>query len=195
MKRRRFISSAVTAGLAASPIAAALSAGQTLSRTPQDYEGPFYPVGPRHRTNDLIRGAPRQAVLELSGRVISVDGDALAETLIDVWHTDPLGRYQHPRDTSPGERWSDFLYYGEARADTNGEFSFRTYLPGAYGRRPAHIHYKVWQGDRQLLTSQMYFSQTGGTQGASKNAAKADLQTIQLTMNNESLQGFLQIVI
>ncbi|MBT8098096.1 MAG: intradiol ring-cleavage dioxygenase [Gammaproteobacteria bacterium] len=195
MERRGFIRSALTAGLVASPLGAALGAARTLPKTPSDYEGPYYPVGPRHQTNDLVIGTPRQAIFNFAGRVVSVNGEPRAAVLVDIWHTDPLGRYRHPRDSAPGERWEDFLYYGEAVTDTDGQFHFRTYLPGAYGRRPAHIHYKVWQDKRELLTSQVYFSQTGGTRGASQNASKADLQTIQLDSVDDAINGFIRVVL
>ena len=195
MKRRAFLHSAVATSLAASPLAAALASGQSLPRTPRDHEGPFYPVAGRNRTNDLVIGEPREPVLHLRGRVLTTDGAPVTRGLVDIWHTDPLGRYKHPRDPSPGDRWNDFLYWGEAITDTAGRFEFRTYVPGAYNRRPSHIHYKVWHNRRRLLTSQIYFRQTGGTRGASRDTSKAELQTVDLVPDGDTLRCYVQVVI
>ena len=195
MKRRRFLLNTAAAGLAASPLGSVLADDGSLQPTPRDYEGPYYPVGPRHRANDLITGRPRDTVLEFGGRVVDVHGAPLAGVIVDIWHTDPLGRYDHPRDTSPGDRWPDFLYWADTPTDDDGTFRFRTYVPGAYGRRPAHIHYKIWRDRRRLLTSQMYFRELGGARGASRSPSRSEQQTVALEPSGDGLRCFLQVVV
>ena len=195
MKRRQFIRSAMIAGIASSSVGRALASGSPLPRTPRDFEGPYYPVGDRNRTNDLVTGAPRDKVLHFRGRVVDVNGNPISRGLVDIWQADTLGRYQHPSDPSTGERWDEFLYWGETPTTADGHFEFRTYMPGAYARRPAHIHYKIWHQRQHRLTSQVYFKQTGGARGASRNAAKADLQTVTLQPEGDDLSCFLRIVV
>lgn len=195
MKRRHFLQTTTAATLAVSPVAFLLADTGELPRTPRDYEGPFYPVGPRNHTSDLIRGEPRQPTLSFSGKVLAPDGSPMPAARVEIWQTDPLGRYKHPRDPNDGERWADFLYWGEAQTDDDGRFGFRTYVPGAYGRRPAHIHYKVWQDGKRLLTSQAYFRETGGTRGASRDPSQSDLQTVSLESGRDGLSSFLRVVI
>ena len=195
MKRRQLLKSALYMGLASTAAGRTLAAQTPLARTPRDYEGPYYPVGDRHRTNDLVVGEPRDQVLYFRGRVVDIHGKPIVGGLVDIWQADSKGRYKHPRDKTAGERWDEFLYWAETPTDANGEFEFRTYLPGAYARRPAHIHYKVWRKRQHLLTSQVYFKQTGGTRGASRNASKADLQTVALISAGEDLSCSLQIVV
>ena len=194
MQRRHFLQTTTAAALAVSPVAFLLADTGELPRTPRDYEGPFYPAGPRNRTNDLV-GEPRQAVLHLGGEVVAPDRTAYRGVRVEIWQTDPLGRYKHPRDPNDGGRWPDFLYWGEALTDDDGRFDFRTYVPGAYGRRPAHIHYKVWDGKRRLLTSQLYFHETGGTRGASRDPSRGELQTVALESQRDSLVSFLRVVV
>lgn len=195
MKRRHFLQTTTAATLAASPIAFLLADSGELPRTPRDYEGPYYPVGPRNRTSDLILGEPRETTLRFGGRVLSPDATPYRRVRVEIWQTDPLGRYRHPRDPNEGDRWSDFLYWGESVTDDDGRFDFRTYVPGAYGRRPAHIHFKVWQDDRRLLTSQAYFRETGGTQGKSRYPSSGELQTVALEPGSDGLTSFLRVVI
>jgi len=195
MKRRKFLQSTAAAGLSASPLGRALRADEPLTLTPQDYEGPYYPVGAPNHTNELIIGEPQAQVLTLRGQVVDVHGNPYKGALVDIWHTDPLGRYKHPRDSSAGKRWDSFLYWGEALVDDGGHFEFRTYIPGAYGRRPAHIHYKVWQRKKLRLTSQIYFKELGGTRGASRSPSLGDLQIVSLAPHGDGLKTYLQVVI
>jgi protocatechuate 3,4-dioxygenase beta subunit len=153
-------------------------------------------VGSRNRTNNLIDGEAHDRVLNFSGQVVDTRGEPLANCLFDFWQADPLGHYQHPNDRSTGERWDDFLYWGEALTDSEGRFEFRTYLPGDYGSRPPHIHFKVWSEDKALLTSQLYFAELGGARGASLSRDAHQRQTVNLHDDSDnSVRGSLQIVV
>ena len=180
MERRQFVRSTAAAGVAAlsGAMSPSLSA-KTLAPTPPDYEGPFYRTEGPHRTGDLVIGPPRGTVLSWEGRIVTTSGRGISEAVIEIWQADPLGRYRHPADHSAGERWKDFLYWGQTDTGSNGQFSFRTYVPGAYGGRPAHIHYKVWVPDQRSprLTSQLYFENLGGPGSAARHRAAYTLQT------------------
>ena len=196
MKRRDVIQTAVAVGLLG-PGAWLAAAEQRLTRTPRDFAGPFYPTGKRHRTNDLIVGTPRTDVLDLRGTLLDPLGTPIAGALIDIWQADPEGRYRHPRDTRRGERWDEFLYWGEATTGADGSFGFRTYVPGAYASRPAaHIHYKVWFQRQLLLTSQIYFEELGGPQGLAWSDAAATLQTTSLRrIDNTGFAAEVRIIV
>lgn len=194
MKRRWFIRSMAAVAVLANNWAAHAESG--LKKTPRDYEGPYYPTGPRHRTNDVVVGEPRSQLLNLTGRIVDTDGAPLRAALFDFWQADPLGRYRHPRDRTPGERWDDFLYWGEATTDDDGRFSVRTYVPGDYGGRPAHVHYKVWSKKKSLLTSQIYFAELGGARGAARSSAADEQQTVNLQNDGENaVRAELQVVV
>lgn len=159
------------------------------TKTPQDFTGPFYPRGPKNHTNDLIKGNPRFDVLKLSGRVITPTETPLEGALVDIWHADPKGRYKHPRGHDQDELLDEFLYWGESLVDSDGGFTFRTYVPGSYSARPAqHIHYKVWLNEREVLTSQIYFEELGGARGLARSSEAAALQTVNLI--NEERQAY-----
>ena len=194
MNRRKLVQSAVTVGLLSGlPVAA----GTELPKTPRDYTGPFYPKGPRNRTSDLIVGEPQAEVLHLGGRVLAPDGNPLAGVLVDIWQADPNGRYKHPRDRGQNSLMDEFLYWGEASTDAEARFRFRTYVPGSYSARPAqHIHYKVWRDRQELLTSQIYFDELGGTRGLARSERAAVLQTVSLErVDDDSFAAELDIVI
>ena len=179
MNRRDLVRSAVAAGVVtgAAPLA---FAGQR-PKTPRDYTGPFYPRGPRNRTNDLIVGTPRTDVLQLGGRVVAPDGAPHVGVVVDIWHADPEGLYKHPRHSGQDRLMEEFLYWGEAVTDDAGGFRFRTYVPGSSPARPAeHVHYKVWSDGDELLTSQIYFAELGGPGRQARSSEAATLQTANL---------------
>ncbi len=197
MKRRIFLRSAAagTLGAYAWPTLAA-----SYERTPRDYEGPYYPVEPREIRHVLVDDAVARRqfsghYLHFSGEVVTPAGEPHDGVTVDIWHTDPDGRYKHPRDRSSGERYAEFAYFGMTPTDRNGAFEFFTLMPGRYGWRPAHIHFKVWRGSEHLLTSQLYFQQRGGTEGKSM-AAAGTMQTVSLAKGRATdLACFHRIVI
>jgi protocatechuate 3,4-dioxygenase beta subunit len=196
MNRRLFFRALAAAGVFANIWTTARAEGRVLVRTPRDYEGPYYPVGSRNKTNDLVVGDVHNTVLNFSGQVVNARGEPLVNTLFDFWQADPLGHYNHPNDRSAGERWDDFLYWGETLTDAQGKFEFRTYVPGDYGSRPPHIHFKLWSEDKVLLTSQVYFAKLGGARGASLSRDADQRQTVNLHDGSDnSVKASLRIVV
>ncbi len=194
MNRRKVLQSAASAGvLAAVPVAA----GAERPRTPRDFTGPFYPRGPRIGASDLIVGEPKADVLHLRGHVLAPDGRPHPGVLVDIWQADPQGRYKHPRDSGQDSLTAEFLYWGETTTDAEARFEFRTYVPGRYAARPAqHVHYKVWDGEQELLTSQIYFAELGGTRGLARSDEAAALQTVNLrSAADGSVVAEIEIVI
>lgn len=194
MNRRKVLQSVVSASvLAGVPVAA----GEERPKTPRDFTGPFYPLGARIGASDLIVGEPKAEILHLRGLVLAPDGSPHPGVLVDIWQADPNGRYRHPRDSGQDSLMDEFLYWGESTTDAEARFQFRTYVPGRYAARPAqHIHYKVWKNDRELLTSQIYFAELGGTRGLARSDEAAALQTVGLkAVGDGSVAADIEIVI
>ncbi|MEZ4639364.1 MAG: hypothetical protein R2856_31120 [Caldilineaceae bacterium] len=87
-----------------------------------------------------------------------MNGTPVPDVAVEIWQTDAVGVYDHPRDPGTNSRDTSFQFYGTAITDADGWYAFRTIMPGEYEPRPRHIHFKVKQGDATLLTSQFYFS-------------------------------------
>ena len=137
---------------------------ESLSPTPSQQEGPYYPVTkPADRDSDLttIDGAAGLAggqVLVIGGTLTDTTGLPIEDALIEIWQTDQNGVYLHPSDPAVDDRDTDFQGYGESLTDTDGAWGFRTINPGYYEPRPRHIHVKVLVDDVVVLTTQIYFS-------------------------------------
>jgi protocatechuate 3,4-dioxygenase beta subunit len=156
---RRFFAAGLGAALILPPRAFAA----TLATTPQQTEGPFYPVGfPADMDNDLVqvRGQAAQAmgtVLHLEGRVLDTSGRTVPGALVEIWQCDAQGTYDHPRQPGRERRDSAFQGYGRMLVDAEGRYRFRTLKPVAYPGRTPHIHFKVATAGSHL-TSQFYIA-------------------------------------
>jgi protocatechuate 3,4-dioxygenase beta subunit len=161
--------------IAGAPLASGLLlpalASEKLIATPSIMLGPFYPVRkPQDRDADLtlIRGHREHAagaVVELSGRVMTLDGKPVPHAVLEIWQANHNGRYAHPADTSKAPLDPHFQGYAFVRADREGRYSVRTIKPGAYPAmegwvRPPHIHFDV-QGKDYRTVLQMFFPGEG----------------------------------
>lgn len=135
---------------------------EELTRTARQTEGPFYPDRlPLDTDNDLliindtITPAIGQ-VTHLSGRVLNLNGTPIRNAMVEIWQVDSNGLYIHTRSGGRGKRDSHFQGYGRFLTGSKGEYYFRTIKPVGYQSRTPHIHVIVKQGDKRLLTTQLY---------------------------------------
>ena len=178
------------------------AAQEAYPKTPADYEGPFYPVTKQQDIdNDLVHvqgqtGIAKGDILNLSGIVVNTKGEPQQELIIEIWQTDPQGRYKHPGDSSPGERDPNFQYWGATFTDTEGRYYFKTVVPGAYEPRPAHIHYKVLKDGKVLLISQIYFIKSDENAKQPSMTSRINLQTVDLkSTKSGEFEAFFRIVL
>lgn len=137
----------------------ALAQGAALRRTPAQTEGPFYPVAlPQDSDADLLRnGTVRYAQGRpawVEGVVTDLRGRPLAGSTVEIWQCDHAGHYHHPGDG--GRADPAFQGFGRVTTGADGSWLFHTIRPAPYGGRTPHIHVKVRQGARELLTTQLY---------------------------------------
>ena len=134
--------------------------------TPDATEGPFYPTPAMRRPdvdNDLVRilGAVREAggeVMILKGRATRADGTPLAGHRVEIWQCDMNGKYLHSGDRQAVAFDAAFQGFGHDITGSDGSYSFRTIKPVTYPGRTPHIHVKLFDGDRELLTTQFYIA-------------------------------------
>ena len=126
--------------------------------TPAQTEGPFYPVQiPADSDFDLLRnGSARYTKGQpawVEGTVSDTAGRPLAGAQVEIWQCDEAGHYHHPGD---GGADPAFQGFGRVTVGADGRYRFRTIRPAQYSGRTPHIHFKVRQGARDLLTTQLY---------------------------------------
>ena len=194
---RRFF----TAGLGSALILPSRAFAATLATTPQQTEGPFYPVGfPADADNDLVqvRGQAVQAmgtVLHLEGRVLDTNGRTMPGAQIEIWQCDAQGQYHHVGGPEGDENFQGF---GFVNTDAEGHYSFRTIKPVPYPGRTPHIHFTVLENNRRRLTSQMFIEgEPGNARDGLYRSLGADAKgvTMKLESAGAGLKGYLEIVV
>jgi protocatechuate 3,4-dioxygenase, beta subunit len=161
--RRRFLQGlALSTAFYTRPglFAEALQDSKTL--TPHQTEGPFYPNKlPLDTDNDLLRINDRAtpalgAITHLTGRVLNSRGEPVRNAVVEIWQCDNNGKYIHTGDTNKVEPDLNFQGFGRFVTGSTGEYYFRTIKPVPYPGRTPHIHYAIKQGDKRMLTTQLY---------------------------------------
>ena len=178
------------------PLVVHVYAQSKYKMTPPDAEGPYYPIERQSdEDNDLIsvKGKSKSArgdVLHLTGVVTNENGNPQSDVIVEIWQTDVNGLYRHHRDRSKGTRDPFFQYWGRAKTDNQGNYSFKTIIPGKYEPRPPHIHFKVWVDEKVVLTSQMYV-----VEGENNSSNIHEQLKLKVTRNKEEeYSGFFRIV-
>lgn len=135
---------------------------ESLSLTPRQTEGPFYPDKmPLDTDNDLIilndsLSPAVGAVAYLSGQITDIKGNPLRNTLVEIWQVDNNGIYLHSKGGSRAKLDSNFQGYGRFLTDSEGKYFFRTLKPSPYSGRTPHIHISVSTKGQKKFTTQCY---------------------------------------
>ncbi len=133
--------------------------------------GPFWRAGaPRMRNGaSIVRSATPGHPLFFTGRIVDLDGNAVAGAEIDVWHASPAGLYENQDPTQ-----AEWNLRGRFTSDAHGMFAYRTVKPSGYPVpmdgptgallraqqrhpfRPAHLHSLIYKPGFKTMASQIY---------------------------------------
>ena len=195
--RRLFLASAAVA--ATSPFWTVRGAfAEELTRTPAQTEGPFYPNKlPLDTDNDLlvINDGITPAVgdiTHLTGKVLDAKGNPLKNAVVEIWQCDAKGVYLHTGDSAGKKEQQDknFQGFGRFVTGTTGEYYFRTIKPVPYPGRTPHIHFKIKQGKKELLTTQLYVKgDPGNEKDGIWKGVRNEKQRAAITVDFEKVKG------
>ena len=139
-----------------------------LQLTPDQTDGPFYPVTiPLDNDNDLVTVTGRAdtangIVANVVGRVIDDRGQPINQAQIEIWQCDANGRYHHPGDKRDVPRDDNFQGFGQYITGDDGAYRFRTIKPVPYPGRTPHIHFKIKGPGIEPLSTQLYVAGESG---------------------------------
>ncbi len=171
---------------------------EELTKTPAQTEGPFYPNKlPLDTDNDLliINDGITPAVGEithLTGKILDAKGNPLKNAVVEIWQCDANEVYLHTRDSDGKKDKQDknFQGFGRFVTSSTGEYYFRTIKPVPYPGRTPHIHFKVKQGRKELLTTQMYVKgHPGNEKDGIWKGVKDAKQRDAITVDFEKVKG------
>ncbi|WP_170424000.1 protocatechuate 3,4-dioxygenase [Ruegeria arenilitoris] len=158
--------------------------------TPRAAEGPFYPTRSmrmKDTDNDLVKvaGLVREAggeIITLKGQITDRKGIPIAGARIEIWQCDVNGKYLHPGDNRPVPYDRGFQGFGHDITDGAGNYAFRTIKPTKYPGRTPHIHVKVSDQGRELLTTQFYIDgdPDNAKDGLYRRMSKAEAHAVSM---------------
>jgi len=167
-KRQEFILLSDVLGL--SMLTVAMNQDKPAGCTEATVFGPFHHENaPRLDDDaDVANGAIGPA-MQVRGTVHGLDGEVVADAVVDVWQADAEGFYDLQRPELDEAQGRAVL-----RSDADGAFRFRTIVPAAYpipvdgpvGRllqatkrhpwRPAHLHFRIQAPGYATLTTHVF---------------------------------------
>lgn len=140
--------------------------------TESNLEGPLYaPNAPERQMGDRLGIDPEGDTLFLSGSVLDLNGQPIADALIDVWQPNSQGLYDVQEPSQPLGN-----FRGRFKTNKSGTYRFETVVPlgykipssgpcgellGLLGRHPwraAHIHVKLSTPEYTPLTTQIFIA-------------------------------------
>lgn len=169
--------------------AVTLAGEETLPLTPDQTEGPFYPVTiPLDNDNDLVTvtGHADEAkgiVANVIGRVTDDRGRPVNQARVEIWQCDGNGRYHHPGDKRDVPRDDNFQGFGHYVTDDDGAYRFRTIKPVPYPGRTPHIHFKIQGQGIEPLATQLYVAgEPGNARDGIYNSIKDEVVRKSVTI-------------
>lgn len=127
--------------------------------TDKDAMGPFFVKGSSQVVNLNTQNLPGTPLF-ISGYVYqgTSTNTPIPNAKIDIWHADDAGAY-HPNGSGNVKDYpiSSITLRGFVLTDAKGFYSFNTIVPGYYGSRALHIHYRISYKNHRPFVTQNYF--------------------------------------
>ncbi len=115
------------------------------------------------------RGKVSGQVIELSGQILDGKGAPVPDALVEIWQANAAGRYRSPDDRREELALDEgFVGFGRAACSAEGEYRFRTVLPGRVpgpgnSLQAPHIAVGVQgRGMLKRLVTRIYFEGSDG---------------------------------
>ena len=172
-----------------------LACGPTTEAT----AGPFY-VAHAPQGADINPGRAPGQPMRIEGTVFGADGTTpLAGARVELWHADADGRY-HPADQGDVSsfRRGEINLRGVVLTDADGRYAFRSIVPGLYGGRRRHLHWKVMAGGHRPLTTQSYWLTERNTprdRGDAVDPRVESCRWVDFVEDGDAMAGVFDIVL
>jgi protocatechuate 3,4-dioxygenase beta subunit len=121
-----------------------------------------------HPTNNLRRKAGSYNFAEgefiiIQGQILDAQCIPVSQAIVEIWQTNSKGLYQvYDIEENRYEDFdSNFLGSGKQVTDNLGFYNFLTILPGTYGERARHIHFRLRHPNFPTVETIMYFPHEG----------------------------------
>ena len=149
--------------------------------TPSQTIGPFFHDALLAEDRSELVPPDHPSAIRIEGTVYDGAGEPVPDAMLEIWQSNPAGRYDHPADNREDLPLDeDFSGFGRCGTDTSGKFSFVTIKPGSVsgpeGQTQApHVMVSIFaRGLLKRLVTRIYFPDE-----EEANAADLVLQSIE----------------
>ncbi len=157
--------------------------------TPSQTIGPFLHIELPYEGEDKLVQPNHPGAIRLLGTVTDGEGEAVDDSLVEIWQANAAGRYAHPEDTREELPLEEgFTGFGRCATDHEGRYEFLTVKPGPVpgpdgGVQAPHIDVSVFaRGLLNRLVTRIYFPDE-----AEANAADPVLSLIEDEAERQTL--------
>lgn len=206
MTDRRYVLTALGSGLLLAGLRNVAAADarsappKTCGPTGRATAGPFY-VTNAPKTADInllgAAGTPMQvSALVLGG---ADQRSPLSGAVVELWHCDNDGHY-HPEDHGDLSQYrkDEINLRGQVVCGADGRASFRSIVPGRYGNRRRHLHWRITAPGHRPLITQTYWRDEKGSEveradGVDRNPE--DCRWVEFRSEGETAVGDVAFVL
>lgn len=157
--KRTLIATLIFALAGVASIAPSQAATKSCPLTQAIEEGPYY-LSSTPTRSDVTDGQVGKSIT-ITFKIVDAQCKAIKGARVDIWYANADGVYSgvanRGDDLGAGVNSGNFLR-GTQYADKNGVVTFKGIYPGWYPARTIHIHEKIWVKNKEVLTTQTYFT-------------------------------------
>jgi len=172
----------------------------SLHATTSQTVGPFFKIGFSWLYRDNLAGSGVSGErVEISGRIVDGDGQAVPDGIIEIWQANSNGKYLHPDDAQKKPIEPGFTGFGRIPTDDEGRFHFTTIkpgrVPGPDGNLQApHLAVSVFtRGLLRRLVTRIYFpDEPGNNQDFALNLVEAGRRGTLIAKQIDGRPGALE---
>ena len=157
--KRKILALIIVGLLTATISPATFAAAKSCKATQAIEEGPYYLASTPTRSDVTDGQAGKPITIKFT--VLDTKCNPIKGARVDIWFANANGVYSgvanQGDDLGAGTNSGLFLR-GTQFADAKGVVTFKGIYPGWYPARTIHIHEKIWVNNKQVLTTQTYFT-------------------------------------
>jgi|GEM_PF-1545180 len=114
------------------------------------------------KSNKLAKPAgkanfPEGQLIVIKGKLRDSKCVPLRDARIEMWHANPNGYYRYATPAQLATPFATFAGNGVAYTDNEGNYSFITMFPGAYGKKAPHVNFRITSDYTRPIDTTMFF--------------------------------------
>lgn len=132
-----------------------------MKQTGSQTVGPYFRIGLIYGQpqNNLVNAATTGERITVTGVVLDGDGQPIQDAMLEIWHPDANGIFDHPADPLHEQADPHFRGFGRLETHEAGRYEFKTIKPGGRDGHAPYINVHIFaRGMLVHAITRIYFS-------------------------------------